>query len=121
MKVAIAVDEGSVAQHFGKCQEYAIFDVLEGRIANLKYVANPGHKPGFLPPYLKGLNVDCIIAGGMGQKALTLFAENNIKPILGVSGQVNQVIDDFVQGKIESGVSLCTHPDGQHDGCDGHC
>jgi len=76
MKAAIAVDGGYVAQHFGKCQEYAIFDVLDGRVDNLKYVANQGHKPGFLPPYLKGLNVDCIIAGGMGQKALALFAEN---------------------------------------------
>lgn len=121
MKVAIAVVGGYVAQHFGKCQEYAIFDVAEGKLENLKYVSNPGHKPGFLPPYLKGLNVDCVIAGGMGQKALALFAENEIKPIIGVSGQVNQVIEDFLNGKIESGVSLCTHPDGHHEGCDGHC
>ncbi len=121
MKVAIAVDGGYVAQHFGKCQEYVLFDVVEGRSENVQNVTNPGHKPGFLPPYLKGLNVDCVIAGGMGQKALALFAENNIKPIIGASGQVDQIMNDFVSGKLQSGESLCTHPDGQHDGCDGHC
>ncbi|HBX24613.1 MAG TPA: dinitrogenase iron-molybdenum cofactor [Desulfotomaculum sp.] len=121
MKVAVAVENGSVAQHFGKCQEYAVFDFIDGRSENLSYVPNPGHQPGFLPRFLKGLDVDCIIAGGMGQKALVLFAENNIKPIVGVSGQVSQVIKDFVNGKLVSGSSLCTHPDGEHDSCGGHC
>lgn len=121
MKVAIAVDGGHVAQHFGKCQEYVLFDVIDGHHENLKHIKNPGHQPGFLPRYLKSLDVDCIIAGGMGQKALALFAENNIKPIVGVSEQVIQVIDDYLKGSLTSGASLCTHPDGHHDDCGGHC
>lgn len=121
MKIAIAADQGRVAQHFGKCQEYAVFDVVDGRSENFSYIPNPGHQPGFLPKYLKGLNVDCIIAGGMGQKALNLFAENNIQAIVGISGEVKQVMEDYVNGKLVSGASLCTHPDGQHHNCDGHC
>jgi predicted Fe-Mo cluster-binding NifX family protein len=121
MKVAIAADGGYVAQHFGKCQEYAVFEVENGSSGNLEYIPSPGHQPGFLPRYLKSLNVDCIIAGGMGQKALALFAENNIETIVGISGPVEKVKEDFVNGKLVSGASLCTHPDGHHEGCGGHC
>ncbi len=121
MKVAIASDGGYVAQHFGKCEEYVVFDVTGGRFENLQYIKNPGHKPGFLPGFLKSLGVDCVIAGGMGQKAMALFAENSIKPIVGVSGQVTRVIDDYVNGRLVSGASLCTHPVGHHGGCGGHC
>lgn len=121
MKVAIAVDKGYVAQHFGKCRDYAIFDVVDGHPENLTYIPNPGHQPGFLPRYLKSLNVDCIIAGGMGQKALALFAENAIQTITGISGPVTRVMEDYVNGRLVPGESLCTHPDGQHHGCEGHC
>lgn len=121
MKVAIATDGGYVAQHFGKCQEYAVFDIIDGRAENFSYVANPGHQPGFLPKYLKGLNVDCIIAGGMGQKALALFAENNIKAIVGISGEIKQIMEDLIGGKLVPGASSCTHPDGHHHGCSGNC
>lgn len=121
MKVAIAVENGYVAQHFGKCKEYAIFDFVDGRTENLTHVQSPGHQPGLLPRFLKGLDVDYVIAGGMGQKALALFAENNIKPIVGVSGQIDQVIESLANDNLVSGASLCTNPNGEHGGgCGGH-
>lgn len=122
MKVAIAADAGNVAQHFGKCQEYVVFDVVDGKVSNMTQVKNPGHKPNFLPHYLKdNFNIDYVIAGGMGQKALALFAQNNIEPIIGIAGEIKQVAEDFVQGKLVSGASLCTHPHGEHKNCGGHC
>lgn len=49
MKVAIAVDGGYVAQHFGKCQEYTLFDVVGGKAENISQIPNPGTSRGFCP------------------------------------------------------------------------
>ena len=64
----------------------------------------------------KGVN--CIITGGMGPRAQNLFLEMNIEPIVGVSGNVDNVIKDFIAGKIIPGESQCTHGKEHHNGCE---
>jgi len=116
VKVAIATDGGHVAQHFGRCPEYTFFEVEDGEVKSRMVVPNPGHQPGFLPGYLARLGVSCIIAGGMGPRAQALFADNNIETVTGVTGRVDDVIDDYAGGTLSGGESLCEHPDGA--GCD---
>jgi len=107
MRVAVSTEGGQVAQHFGRCPEYTIVEIEGDKIVSKEVIPNPGHQPGFLPGYLASNGVNVIIAGGMGPRAQGLFAQHNIQTILGVSGPVDQVIDDFLQGKLEGGESLC--------------
>lgn len=109
VKIAVATDGPMVAAHFGRCPEYTIFTVNSGKVENRVIIPNPGHEPGFLPGYLAKLGVSCIIAGGMGPRAQGLFAENNIQAITGVSGPVDEVINLYLAGRLESGESLCEH------------
>lgn len=119
LKVAIASEGNYVSEHFGHCPEYTIFDV-EGNVINNKMVVpNPGHQPGFLPVYLGRLGVTHIIAGGMGYRAQQLFLEQGIEPILGVEGQVDEVIRAFVAGTLERGESRCHHQE-EGGSCQGH-
>lgn len=106
-----------MSQHFGRCPEYTIVDIVDGRAATRMTIPNPGHEPGFLPRYLADLGVSCIISGGMGPRAQDMFAEQGIRTILGVSGSIDEVITDFVVGRLRSGESLCDHP---HEG-QGEC
>lgn len=73
MRIAVATENGQVAQHFGRCPEYTLLDVESGQIRSKVVIPNPGHQPGFLPPYLAEKGVSCIIAGGMGPSAQDLF------------------------------------------------
>ncbi|PKP54721.1 dinitrogenase iron-molybdenum cofactor, partial [Candidatus Atribacteria bacterium HGW-Atribacteria-1] len=73
----------------------------------IEEINNPGHQPAFLPNFLAERGVKYIICGGMGRRAQGLFAEKEIIPIVGVTGKVTEVIDKFVQGKLEAGESLC--------------
>ncbi len=114
MFVAVAAENNMVAQHFGRCPGYMIFEVYEGRIDGQKEIANPGHEPGFLPRYLAERGVKCIIAGGMGPKAQSLFAEKGIETYIGVSGPVTEVIESFATGTLRSGPSTCDHTTGGH-------
>lgn len=116
MKIAVATDGPVVAAHFGRCPEYTIATVNDGKVVDKVVIPNPGHEPGLLPGYLARLGVSCIIAGGMGPRAQGLFTENNIETITGVSGYVNEVVDSFLAGSLEAGESLCEHGDGEHHG-----
>ena len=53
---------------------------------------------------------------GMGSKAVNLFCANNIKVFLGISGDADSVIRDFIGGSITPGQSSCTHGS-DHESC----
>jgi predicted Fe-Mo cluster-binding NifX family protein len=109
MRIAVATENGQVAQHFGRCQEYTLFDVENGQIRSKVVIPNPGHQPGFLPRYLAEKGVSCIIAGGMGPSAQDLFAVQGIKTVLGASGPVDEVVKAYLSGNLALGPSACEH------------
>jgi predicted Fe-Mo cluster-binding NifX family protein len=118
MKIAISTDQGQVSAHFGRCQSYTILEIKEGQIQNREEIPNPGHQPGFLPQYLSEMGVDCIIAGGMGPRAQTLFSQKNMDTIIGVQGSIDEVIKRIINQELESGEDLCDHGHGMtpHEG-----
>ncbi len=117
MIVAIASEGGKVAQHFGRCPGYTLYEVDNGKITEKKEIANPGHEPGFLPRYLADMGVEGMIAGGMGPRAQALFAERGIETCVGIEGPVDEVIEGYITGNLNSGVSACDHNFGAHS-CD---
>lgn len=107
MKVAISTDNGQVSAHFGRCPEFTIVEIKDGKVLKREVVPNPGHHPGFLPQFLHEKGVACIVAGGMGQRAQMLFDEQKINTLMGVSGSIDQVIKELAAGKLMGGESLC--------------
>jgi predicted Fe-Mo cluster-binding NifX family protein len=119
MKIAIASEAKAVAQHFGHCEGFWIFTVSEGSLEKQEFVANPGHRPGFLPNYLNELGVSVIISGGMGGGAIEIFNERGIRVITGAEGDVDEVIQSFISGNLTSTDSVCQEH--QHQGtCGNH-
>jgi predicted Fe-Mo cluster-binding NifX family protein len=122
MKIAISTDQGYVSAHFGRCLSYTIVEIKEGKVLSKEEIPNPGHQPGFLPQYLSEKEVNCIIAGGMGPRAQGLFAQKNIEAIIGVQGEVDEVIEKFISQELEVGDDLCGHGHGleEHPPSDPH-
>jgi predicted Fe-Mo cluster-binding NifX family protein len=119
MKIAIATDDNMVSAHFGRCPEYTIFEVTDDcKITASKKVANPGHQPGAIPDFLSSLGATHVICGGMGRRAQDLFDQKNIKTILGIEGNVPDVINEFLKGTVISGQSLCKEGSGKGYGID---
>jgi predicted Fe-Mo cluster-binding NifX family protein len=109
MKVAIATEDGEVAQHFGRCECYTVAQIEGEQITSREVVQNPGHEPGYLPGYLAERGVTCIVAGGMGPRAEMLFAQHQIQTITGVTGPVEEALGALLRGELEGGESLCDH------------
>jgi predicted Fe-Mo cluster-binding NifX family protein len=107
MKIAISTDADFVSAHFGRCPSFTIAEIEEGKVLKIEKINNPGHQPAFLPNFLAERGVKYIICGGMGNRAQILFAEKKITPVIGVTGKIEEVIEKFVQGKLEAGESFC--------------
>lgn len=114
MNISIASEGTQVSGHFGHCESYVIYEVKEGKVINKTIKPNPGHRPGYLPVFLKELGVDVIIAGGMGAAAQQLFQEHNIEVFVGIEGQCDDVIEQFIKGELTSTGSVCSEH--EHEG-----
>ena len=118
MKIAISTDGGCVSAHFGRCPSFTLVDIEGQQVVSKDVIANPGHHPGFLPEFMQGQGVSCIIAGGMGQRAQTLFLEKGIQSIMGVTGPVDDAIEKFIAGQLASGANTCVPESGKGYGLD---
>ncbi len=106
-KIAISADGRYVSDHFGRCPSFIIIEVDNSKVVRKEEMANPGHRTGFLPEFLAQKGVQAIICGGMGRRAIDLFAEKGIRPIIGVTGEIDEVVEKYIQGQLEEGDSHC--------------
>lgn len=119
MKIAVASEGKTVAQHFGHCDGFNVFTVQEGKVIESKFLQNPGHRPGFLPNFLNDMGVNVIISGGMGGGAIEIFNEKGIQVITGATGDAEDSVNRFLSGNLKSTGSVCREH--QHsDSCGGH-
>ena len=98
--------------HFGHCDQFCVIDVnneskaIEGR----ELVTPPPHEPGVLPKWLAGMNVNTIIAAGMGQRAQQLFGQNNIEVVVGAPSDLpEKLVLAHLDGALVSGENICDH------------
>lgn len=112
MKIAIPVAEGKLCMHFGHCEEFALIDVDSSgkKITATANVEAPPHQPGLLPKWLAEKGVTCVIAGGMGQRAVGLFNERGIQVITGAPAEApEKIVTDFLNNALATGANVCDH------------
>ena len=117
MKIAVACNGNLVSEHFGHCQQFALYEIDNQQVVNKQVVDNPGHKPGFLPVFLHEKGANVIIAGGMGEGAVNLFRQNNMEIMMGISGDADEAVERYLKGQLVSSESIC-HAHMHHgEGC----
>ena len=98
--------------HFGHCERFALVDVDASAktIVRREDIDAPPHQPGLLPPWLAEKGVTTIIAGGMGQRAHGLFAEQGVQVIVGAPAEApEKLISDYLNGMLIPGDNICDH------------
>lgn len=111
MKIVVATMGEDVARHFGHCENFIFFDVEDGKVVNREVVANPGHRPGFLPNFLADRGCKVIISGGMGGGAVDIFNERDVEVIVGAEGNADKAVEMYLAGKLISTGSVCHEHD----------
>lgn len=110
MKIAIPLAEGKLAMHFGHSKEFAIIEVNGSEIKNKETLEPPPHEPGVLPKWLNDQGVNVVIAGGMGGRALQLFAQQGIKVLTGASAlPPEELVTQYMENTLQTGSNVCDH------------
>jgi len=112
MRIAIPLADGKLCMHFGHCERFALIDAdtSSKSITGRKDVVAPPHQPGLLPPWLAERGVKLVIAGGMGQRAISLFQEQGITVVVGAPADTpERLVADYLAGTLETGGNVCDH------------
>ncbi len=117
MKIAVASNQGIVSGHFGKSLGFDIFEGEGKELKALKTLTNDGHEAGI--QQLVREDVDVLIVGGMGQKAMDKLKETNIEVICGAEGETFDAARSCLDGTLTSKGSLCEGSH-NHEGHDHH-
>ncbi|MBQ7902814.1 MAG: NifB/NifX family molybdenum-iron cluster-binding protein [Oscillospiraceae bacterium] len=121
MKIAVTYENGMVFQHFGRTQQFKVYEVADGKVTGIRVVGSNGSGHGALAGVLNGLGVDVLICGGMGQGAKNALAAAGIEVRGGVQGDADLAVADYLAGKLAFDPDYkCDHHD-HHHGDDHEC
>ncbi len=112
MRIAVPLADGKLARHFGHCERFALLDVdpVSKKILGREDIPAPPHQPGLLPPWLAERGARVVIAGGMGQRALTLFGEQGILVVVGAPVETPEhLAEKYMAGTLKVGANVCDH------------
>ncbi|MBU0487275.1 MAG: ATPase [Bacteroidetes bacterium] len=118
-RFAIPMENGALCAHFGHCQTFAIVNVENNVITDIKEVTPPEHVPGLYPRWVATFGVTDVIAGGMGQQAIMLFNQQNINAYVGAPIKpAEELVNDFLANRLSLSANYCNH-DSQsgHNNC----
>ena len=107
MMVSVACMGNDVSAHFGHCEHYLFCEVKDNKIVSERFLESPAHVPGKLPLFLHEQGANVIIAGGMGQMAVTIFNSNEMEVVVGASGNAHEAVAKFISGELVSTGSFC--------------
>ena len=112
MKIAVTYDNGEVFQHFGHTEQFKIYEIENDKVINEEIIDTNGTGHGLLGELLISRGVNALICGGLGSGARNILEENNIKVYPGVVGNVDKVIEDFINDRLNYDENKkCDHPD----------
>ena len=128
MRIAVTYDNGKIFQHFGRTEQFKLYDIEEGKIVNEQIVGTDGSGHGALAGFLQAVKADALICGGIGMGAKMALSDAGIRLYAGIQGPTDAAARAFADGTLEFDPDAkCDHHnhDGEghecdHQHCEGH-
>ena len=129
MKIAVPYPDGQVFQHFGKSEQFKIYDTIDDEIISSEIVDTSGSGHSALADFLKEKGAGVLICGGIGVGAVTALQNAGIQILGGAEGEADKCVEEFLGGRLHFGASGCAscssscghhHGDGDEEECDGN-
>lgn len=110
MRIAVPHMNGMIFQHFGHTQEFKVYDVEDKKVVSTQILSTNGSGHGALVTFLKELNVDVVICGGIGGGAKTALANAGITLYGGVLSGADEAVRALLNGILLFNPNVqCTH------------
>ncbi|MEG1498031.1 MAG: NifB/NifX family molybdenum-iron cluster-binding protein [Bacteroidales bacterium] len=122
MKLAMPTRDGEIDSHFGHCEYYTIFTIENKKVVNRENLPSPmgcGCKSN-ISSILQDMGVELMLAGNMGEGAKMVLEGHKIQVIRGCSGAIDEVLQEYLQGRISDSGQGCHHEEGEQHQCPNH-
>lgn len=120
MKIAVTYENGQIFQHFGHTQQFKLYDAEDGKILSEQVVDTNGSGHGALAGFLKEMQAEVLLCGGIGGGAQAALAEAGIALYGGISGSADDAVKAFLENRLAFDPNVrCSHHEHEHGG-DGH-
>lgn len=121
MRIAATYDNGEIFQHFGKTENFKIYDVENNQIVSSEVISSNGSGHGALAGVLAEHAVNVLVCGGIGGGALNALAEAGIEVCAGAQGDTDKAVLDYLNGDLVDAGATCSHHDhGEGHSCGNH-
>ncbi|MDO5439715.1 MAG: NifB/NifX family molybdenum-iron cluster-binding protein [Erysipelotrichaceae bacterium] len=117
MRIAVTYEYGFVGQHFGRTEEFKLYDIEDGGIIKEQILSSNGQSHGMLAVLLKEAGADLLICGGIGMGARYALNEAGIELIPGAQGKADDVVRAYLNGALAYDPDASCH---HHDHEEGH-
>ena len=115
MKIAVTYENGQIFQHFGHTEKFKVYETEGNKILSSEVIDTAGSGHGALAGFLLNNDVDVLICGGIGGGAKTALAQAGIRLLGGVSGDADQAVADYLEGRLNYNPDvMCRHHDEHH-------
>ncbi len=117
MKIAIPTKEDRIDSHFGHCEYFSIFTIDDQKnITKKEIMASTGTCgcKSNLAQKLASEGINILLTGNIGSGAILKLKEAQINVIRGCQGNINQIIEDFLQDKLKDSEINCTAHEHHH-------
>ena len=120
MRIAVTYDNGNIFQHFGKTENFKVYEVENNQVISSEVISSNGSGHGALAGLLDGQNVDVLICGGIGGGAQAALTEAGIEFCSGAQGDADQAVEAYLKGELVSSGVNCDHHHGEEQSCGSH-
>ena len=121
MKIAVTYENGQIYQHFGHCENFKIYTVEDGKVVDAKVENAAGSGHGALAGFLKEMDVEVLICGGIGGGAQMALAQAGIQLYGGVMGEADAAVAALLEGNLAYNANVqCNHHGHGHGHEEGH-
>ena len=122
MRVATTYDNGNIFMHFGRSEQFKIYDIQDGKVLNEQVVGTGGTGHGALAGLLANGGVDTLICGGIGGGAQMALSQAGIKLYGGVTGKADDAVNALLNNKLNYDPAVkCDHHEQEHGGAGHTC
>lgn len=124
MKIAVTYENGQVFQHFGRTEQFKVYEVEDGRIVSSQVMSTNGTGHEALADFLAGNDIATVICGGVGGGMMQALNIVGIEVCAGVQGDADEAVQAYLNGELESSGVNCScdhHEEGHECHCGGSC
>lgn len=121
MRIAVTYENGQIFQHFGRTEQFKVYDVQDGEVLSSEVVGTNGSGHGALAGVLTALKADALICGGIGGGAQAALAAAGIRLYGGASGGADEAVRALLKGELDFDADVHCEHHGHHHGAEHAC